>query len=164
MKTVRDGWRPLQRLELRDELVHDTYKSKKRLTDPTRCPRCSAVYRDGRWQWASAPAGAREELCPACHRIQDHLPAGYVTLAGEFLAAHRDDVLQLVHDREAREKADHPLERIMSFEDAEDGVSITTTGIHPARSIGEAVYAAYKGHAEYHYNKQENLLRVRWMR
>jgi NMD protein affecting ribosome stability and mRNA decay len=164
MKSIRDGWRPLQRQELRDELVHDTYKAKKGLQEPTRCPGCGAVYHGGRWQWGSVTADAQEELCPACHRIRDHFPAGYVTLAGDFLVTHRTDLLQLTRHREAHEKAEHPLERIMNIEDVEGGVLITTTGIHLARDIGEAVHAAYKGQLEYHYNKQENLLRVRWVR
>jgi NMD protein affecting ribosome stability and mRNA decay len=164
MKADRGGWRPLQRNELRDELVHDTYKSKKKLSEPTRCPECGAVYHGGRWQWRIAAAGAHETLCPACHRIHDKFPAGYVTLKGEFIVAHRDEILQLIRNREAHEKAEHPLERIMGIEGVEDGVLVTTTDIHLARNIGEAVHAAYKGELQYHYNKEENLLRVLWTR
>lgn len=110
-------------------------------------------------------AGAHETLCPACHRIHDKFPAGYVTLKGEFLVAHRDEILQLARNREAHEKAEHPLQRIMGIEHADDdGVLITATGIHLARDIGEAVHAAYKGELQYHYNKEENLLRVLWTR
>jgi NMD protein affecting ribosome stability and mRNA decay len=164
MKTDRGSWRPLRRDELRDELVHDAYKSKKKLPEPTRCPDCGAVYRDGRWTWDLAPADANEELCPACRRIRDRFPAGYVTLEGEFLQAHRDELLQLARNREAKEKAEHPLERIMAIEDVDGNVQITTTDTHLARDIGEAVHAAYKGELEYHYNKEENLLRVHWTR
>jgi len=164
MKTDRGSWRPLRRDELRDELVHDAYKSKKKLPEPTRCPDCGAVYRDGRWTWDLAPGDANEELCPACRRIRDRFPAGYVTLEGEFLQAHRDELLQLARNREAKEKAEHPLERIMAIEDVDGNVQITTTDTHLARDIGEAVHAAYKGELEYHYNKEENLLRVHWTR
>jgi NMD protein affecting ribosome stability and mRNA decay len=164
MKTVRSGWRPLQREELRDELVHDSYKSKRKLSEPTRCPECGAVYHSGRWQWGMAAAGAHETLCPACHRVHDKFPAGYVTLKGEFAVTHRAEILQLVRHREAREKAEHPLQRIMDIEDVDDGVLVTTTDIHLARDIGEALHAAYKGELEYHYNKEENLLRVLWTR
>jgi NMD protein affecting ribosome stability and mRNA decay len=122
------------------------------------------VYFDGRWQWATAPAEAHEEPCPACHRIRDRFPAGYVTLKGEFFAAHRDEIVHLARHREAHEKAEHPLERIMAVEDVPEGVQITTTDTHLARDIGEAVHAAYKGELEYHYNKEENLLRVHWTR
>lgn len=164
MKQPRDGWRPLQREELRDELVHDTYQARAKLPEPTRCPDCGLVYHDGRWQATVAGAGAHEHLCPACHRIRDHFPAGYVTLAGTFFAAHRADLLQLARNREAHERAEHPLERIMGIEDVEAGVLITTTGIHLARGIGDAVHAAYKGQLDYHYNKDQNLLRVQWSR
>lgn len=164
MKADHGGWRPLQREELRDELIHDTYKSNKKLHEPTRCPQCGAVFQGGRWQWLAAPAAAHEARCPACHRIHDKFPAGHVTLQGEFLVAHRAEILQLAHNREAHEKAEHPLQRIMGIEDVEHGVLITTTDTHLARNIGEAVHAAYKGRLEYHYNKAENLLRVQWSR
>lgn len=164
MKGERGGWRPLRREQLMQELVHDSYKSKKKLPEPTRCPDCGAVYRSARWTWAAAPPGAHEALCPACHRIRDRFPAGYVTLKGEFLGAHRDEILHLVRNREAAEKAEHPLERIMAIEDADDGVLVTTTDTHLARSIAEAVQAAYKGELEFRYNKEDNLLRATWSR
>jgi NMD protein affecting ribosome stability and mRNA decay len=164
MKTDRGSWRPLRRDELRDELVHDAYKSTRKLPEPTRCPDCGAVFSNGRWTWGPAPEGANEENCPACRRVHDRFPAGYVELHGEFLAGHRDEVLQLARNREAKEKAEHPLERIMGVEDVDGGVLITTTDTHLARDIGEALHSAYKGELEYHYNKEENLLRVHWAR
>ena len=164
MKAVRDGWRPLQRQELRDERVHDAYKSSKHLRAPAHCPDCGAIYVDGRWRWGSVASGAHAERCPACHRIHDHFPAGFVTLSGAFLAAHRAEIEQLVRHREGREKAQHPLERIIAIEDTADGILITTTGIHLARALGDALEAAYKGQLDYHYNDQESLLRVQWTR
>jgi NMD protein affecting ribosome stability and mRNA decay len=164
MKSDRGSWRPLRRDELRDELVHDAYKAQRKHAEPTRCPQCGVVYTDGRWTWGLAPAGAHEERCPACQRMRDHFPAGYLVLTGEFLAGHRDELLQLARHREAKETAEHPLERIMDIEDVEGGVQITTTDTHLARDIGEALHSAYKGALEYHYNKEENLLRVHWAR
>lgn len=164
MKTDRGSRRPLRRDELRDELVHDSYKSKWKLAEPTRCPECGAVYSGGRWTWGVAPVDALQVTCPACRRVQDRFPAGYVMLEGEFLAGHCDEVLQLARHRAAMEKAEHPLERIMAIEDVAGGVQITTTDTKLARNIGEAVYSAYKGELEYHYNKEENLLRVHWAR
>lgn len=164
MKNDRGSWRPLRRDELRDELVHDSYKLKGKLPEPMRCPDCGVIYSDGRWNWGLAPEGAQEQRCPACQRVHDRYPAGYVVLKGEFLAGHRDEVLQLARNREAKEKAEHPLERIMGIEDVDGGVQITTTDTHLARDIGEAVHSAYKGDLEYHYNKEQNLLRVHWAR
>jgi len=159
-RTNRERWRD----ELRQELVHDPYQSKGKPPEATRCPECGAVYHGGRWQWGAAGAGAHEQLCPACHRMRDHFPAGYVTLSGPFVSEHRDELLQLARHHEAKEKAEHPLERIMAIEDVEGGVLITTTDTHLAHDIGEAVRAAYSGSLEFRYSKEENLLRVHWTR
>ncbi|MBI2318526.1 MAG: ATPase [Betaproteobacteria bacterium] len=164
MKGERGGFRMLKREQLLQELVHDSYKSKRKLAGPSRCPECGAVYQRGRWSWASAPAGAHEQKCPACHRIADKFPAGYVSLKGPFLREHREQILNLVRNHETKEKAEHPLERIMAIEDTAQGVLVTTTDTHLARDIAEALYHAWKGDLEFHYNKEENLLRATWSR
>ena len=144
--------------------MHDTYKLRGKLAEPTRCPDCGAMFHAGRWQWAQAPGDAHEARCPACHRIHDRFPAGYVTLKGTFLAAHRDELLHRVRHCEEDEKGDHPLERIMGVEEGAEGILVTTTGTHLARRIGDALHDAYKGELDYRYNKEENLLRVTWSR
>jgi len=57
MKGERGGFRPLRREQLFQELVHDSYKSSRKLSEPTRCPECGAVFLKGRWTWGVAPAG-----------------------------------------------------------------------------------------------------------
>jgi NMD protein affecting ribosome stability and mRNA decay len=164
MKTERGGFRPLRREQLFKELVHDSYKSSRKLHEPTHCPECGAVFQNGRWTWGLASPGAHEEKCPACHRIHDKFPAGHVTLKGAFFRQHREPILQLVKNHEAKEKAEHPLQRIMKIEDTEEGVLVTTTDTHLARDIAEALYHAHKGELDFHYNKEDNLLRATWSR
>jgi len=144
--------------------VDDSYKSRGKREDPTVCPDCTAVFTQGRWQWLTAPAAAHRERCPACHRIHDNAAAGYVTLEGEFLAEHRDEILALVRNVEQKERAQRPLQRIMAVSDARDHILVTTTGSHLARNIGEAIRHAYQGDLELNYNEGENLARVRWKR
>jgi NMD protein affecting ribosome stability and mRNA decay len=146
------------------ELSQDSYKSKVKLPEPTRCPTCGATYHNGRWTWDTAPAGAHETVCPACHRIHDKFPAGYVTLKGEFLKMHREEILNIVRNCETKEKAEHPLERIMAIEDAGGGVLVTTTSEHLARDIAGRLHSAYKGTLDLHYGKDEDLLRATWSR
>jgi len=154
----------LRREQLLQELVQDSYKAAHKLPDPTRCPECKAIFHKGRWTWGDAPKGTHEHPCPACQRIRDKFPAGYVTLKGIFLGQHRDEILHLIKHCEAKEKADHPLERIMAIEDAGGELLVTTTDTHLAREIAERVHHAYKGDLAFHYNKDENLLRATWSR
>ncbi len=154
----------LRREQLLQELVHDTYKTKGKLPEPTRCPGCGATYHRGRWTWEAADPGAHEQLCPACHRIRDKYPAGSVTLKGPYLKAHRDEITHMVRNCEGKEKSGHPLERIMAIEDTDEGMLVTTTGTHMARDIAERVHEAYKGEVEFHYNKEDQLLRATWSR
>ena len=63
---------------------------------------------------------------------------------------------------QAKEKASHPLQRIMDIEKTAHGTMITTTDIHLARGIGDALHHAYRGELEFHYNPEQNLLRVTW--
>ena len=158
------GFHPIRRDRLLQEAVHDTYKTKGKLPEPTVCPDCGAVFHAGRWQWIEKPENAHQAVCPACHRVRDRFPAGYVSLAGEFFAAHEAEILQLIRHRETREKTEHPLQRIMAIEKTEHGTLITATDIHLARGIGEALHHAYQGELEFHYNPEQNLLRVNWSR
>lgn len=146
------------------ELVHDPYKSKRKLAEPTACPNCGAVFQQGRWTWNERATNAEEAICPACHRIHDRVPAGFLTLAGEFLIQHKDEILNLVRNLEQREKAQHPLKRIMSIEDQGQDVLITFTDPHLARGVGEAVQHAYAGELDFEYTEEDNMLRVNWTR
>lgn len=158
------GFQLIRRDRLQQEAVHDSYKSKGKLPEPTVCPECGAVFHGGRWQWLEKPQGAHSETCPACHRMRDRFPVGYVSLGGAFLAEHEAEIMQLIKHHEAREKAEHPLQRLMDIEKTEQGYQVTTTDIHLARGIGDALHHAYQGELEFHYNPEQNLLRVSWNR
>jgi hypothetical protein len=90
---------------------------------------------------------------------------GVLLLTGEIVVRHRDQVLGLARNEEARIKAEHPLARIIKIEDrteAPRGVLITTTDPHLARHIGEALHHAYRGTLTCRYEENEDLLRANW--
>lgn len=164
VKTLPPGFHPIRHDRLLQEQVHDVYKSKGKPPGAAVCPQCGAVFQQGHWRWGEAPVGAQQESCPACLRLQDKIPAGFVTLEGAFFLAHQDEIMRLVHNLEEQERAGHPLKRIIATEVRADSALVTTTDIHLARAIGEALSHAYQGELEYHYNPAEQLLRVHWSR
>lgn len=152
----------------RDNIVpergHDAYRPAGRLSDPSVCPRCEAVFREGKWRWMPPPSGANTEICPACRRTEDDYPAGFLTLASPFLAEHKAEVVNLIRNEESAEKQEHPLNRIMKLDDQGEVIEITTTDVHLPRRIGEAVHRAYKGELELRYADDETSVRIRWER
>jgi len=169
MKPIRSNVRLLPRENPQDRQraagrPEDPYRDTERPPEPTFCPTCKAVFADGRWTWARKPEEYFEQNCPACQRIQDEFPAGYVMIKGEFIKQHRDEIIALLRSKEDREKSEHPLQRIMAIEDVREGLQVTTTDSHLARGIGEALHDAYKGDLKLRYSRDENLLRATWKR
>lgn len=162
--TVSEGFRKISRNDgIFKERVHDAYKAKGKLREPSVCSQCGAVFHKGRWQWLDAPPDAHRTVCPACNRIHDHFPAGFLTLKGDFFRSHHDEIMNLVKNLEKHERAEHPLKRIMAVEEKDGTTLVTTTDIHLARSLGDALHHAYQGDLEYHYNDEQNLLRLKWV-
>lgn len=151
---------------LLEQEIHDPYMTRAKHIEPTVCPECGVVYNNGRWQWLpEIPSGANKELCPACQRIQDKVPAGYLTLKGEFFSQHQDEIMNLLHNKVDAEKSQHPMKRLMDAETQEDGSTlITFTDMHLPRGIGEAIERAYEGELEIQYTEQAGILRVYWQR
>jgi NMD protein affecting ribosome stability and mRNA decay len=152
----------------RDKLIsdtrHDPYRETKKPADLTDCTECGACYRDGRWTWRKAPAGSPRGLCPACRRIRDDYPGGYLSLEGGFVRQHAHEIRGLVHNVEEREKSEHPLHRLIAVSEHEDGLLITTTDPHLAHAIGKALHHAYQGELEAAYSDDESLVRATWRR
>lgn len=162
MKPERGGFRMLSREQRMMPPLEDSYRVDTKLPDPTRCPGCGATFRKGRWTWKKSPPDANLQRCPACLRIHDHFPAGYVTLKGRFDPQRRIELLNLVKAREARAKAEHPLQRIISVENVADGIQVTTTDGHLARGIAHALHDAFHGTLDLTYSRDENLVRAIW--
>lgn len=142
----------------------DPYRAALKPPEPTTCPKCHATFTGGRWSWDAAPEDSYHHICPACQRIHDHFPAGYVTIKGEFFRDHRDEIVALIENHEKTEKSRRPLQRIMGMEDTREGFQVTTTDSHLARGIAEALHGAYKGDLKLRYSRDENLVRATWKR
>jgi len=145
------------------EQMHDAYPHSSKLAEPNVCPVCSAVFKGGHWQWVDSwSLESHQEICQACRRIRDNDPAGFVTMSGDFMESHKQEVINLARNEEAAECSRHPLNRIMSIEDHGNLMIVATTDIHLPKRIGSALHRAYKGEMDLHYDKQGCFVRVNW--
>ena len=142
--------------------ILDPYQRQQKLHEPTVCRSCGAIYRHGSWQWGKLAAGAHEEICPACRRIAEELPAGIVTVHGVQDQRRKDEIIALARHQEQAENSEHPLNRIIAIEDKGDALSITTTDIHLPRRFGEALKRTLHGDLAIHFDESGYFVRVDW--
>ena len=166
MKTTGDRLRQLRlgNPGLREE-IHDPYRSRSKTRGPAACPNCGATYIKGHWTWQQQEHAPTSKMkCPACRRIEDRVPAGIISLEGEYLHEHADEALRIVHNTEKLENGNHPLHRIMEI--IRDGarIEIHTTDVHLPRRIGHALEDAWGGTLDTHYDEEGYLARVHWRR
>ena len=135
------------------------------------CRKCGVFYRNKRWTVDAAElekikgeAGASTLVCPACQRMEDDNPAGIVTLKGDYLLEHEDEILNALKHAEAKWRASNPLGRIMEIRQEKDLMAIATTDDKLAQKLGREIYKAHKGNLHYQWNEDEELVRVSWTR
>jgi hypothetical protein len=145
-----------------DAARHDPYQMKGKYAEPTVCKTCHATFQHGHWVWGALPDAAQQAECPACHRIRDKQPAGFITLAGAVVEGDRDALVRLARNVEKHETAEHPLHRIIGIEMQDGDIVVTTTDVHLPQRIGEAVRHAHKGHLDVAYAHDEYSVRVHW--
>jgi hypothetical protein len=150
---------------------HDPYIADGHPPDGTICTHCSAFYENQHWnidpkraQTLRASGAANEVVCPGCRKIAERNPHGVITLSGDYWPQHRDDILNLVRNEEARGIQTNPLERIIDIREDGKELVIETTNEKLAQRIGRAIHSAHKGEIEYKWPEGTRLVRVLWER
>jgi hypothetical protein len=148
----------------RDRLIkekrHDAYKEKQKLPDPSLCTECGVLFSCGRWVWKGTDDAVHKTVCPACRRIIERNPAGFVMIQGRFYEERMDELKNLIYNTEKSETLQHPIERLIQIVHDADGTVVTTTGIHIARRIGDAVSRAFGGDYSIQYLDEEKRVRI----
>lgn len=158
-------FQPVHRDQFHQEHEHDSYQRPRKMPEPPVCPDCGAIFHSGHWQWGAHRPASKEVICPACHRIRNHLPAAFLHVGGPYFVRHCDELLTLIRHLAEQARAGHPLARIMNIKGENgDCVLITTTDIHLARDLAEALHHTYHGVLTFHYNAAEKQLHVDWQR
>jgi len=128
------------------------------------CSQCGTAFADLRRTRDAVPKELDEMVCPACRRIANRYPAGYIEVKGPFFRKQRDEILNLVREVELQTRKEQPLERIMETVNDGDDMLITTTGVGIARRIGEALSRSYEGNLYFETPEDEEFIRVFWKR
>ncbi|MGB2983887.1 MAG: BCAM0308 family protein [Candidatus Bipolaricaulia bacterium] len=145
----------------------DPYHEGRKYPEPTACPRCHLVYRNGRWQTAEAEDDehrVNESHCPACRREIDLLPGGLLFLSGDYLSGHKKEILSIARNQAVSAASHRPLQRIMWIEEDGENTEIATTNGHLALRIGKAIESACKGSLDIKHAHGDQLVRVYWKR
>lgn len=144
------------------------------MSEPGRCESCGALYVNRRW--THAPTALEDTqvqhqtaehltICPACKQKSVGEPRGFVFLEGSFLAAHRQEIEQLLRNEAMRAGEDNPLARILEFDkSAGRKVIVSTTTEHLAQRLGHALEKAFGGNVDYDFSHENKLARVSWKR
>jgi NMD protein affecting ribosome stability and mRNA decay len=159
-----------------------TYKKKTSTSDPylprgasrkvSVCEGCSAVNMNKRWYTGGDVYNVAVKnpeivrvVCPACLKIRDNFPGGIVTLKGDYVLPHKQDLLKLIRNEEDRARGLNPLERVMKVkENGYGSIIISTTNEKLAQRIGRAIKKAFHGEVAYHWSHDNKLVRVDWVR
>lgn len=149
----------------------DTYLAKEAPKAPVFCRKCGLFYRNKRWvmdsgefQKMKSGTGVATTVCPACQRIADDNPAGVVTLSGDYLLSHEDEILNALKHTELQSRTKNPLGRIMEIAQEADVVTITTTEDKLAQKLGREIFKAHRGELQYQWSHDPQLVRVTWKR
>lgn len=135
------------------------------------CKDCKAVYHSKKWFLDAKLYEQKKKLkdinwvtCPACKKTKENVPNGVVTLKGDFLKQHKQEILNLIHNEDARSKNYNPLKRIMKINEKGGEIEILTTSAKLAQRLGSILFKAYSGEVEYKKHENAKFMRVEWKR
>jgi len=134
------------------------------------CKVCGVVWHSKHWSLPNekltndAADKSAETTCPACRKSQDKYPEGFVIIKGSFAVEHKEEIINLLHNKEAHALHINPLERIMDIKDNGEVIEVSTTTDKLAQRIGRMLHKAFGGNVEYKWSSDVKLARVYWSR
>jgi len=134
------------------------------------CPVCHAVYRDRHWSlnpkaYAEVVAGDHQETtCPACLKMEQVYAEGVVTLGGDYLWQHEDEIRNLIRNTEQQALQQNPLERIIRMERRGEDLVVETTDVKLAEHFGRVIHRAHQGELQLSWSGTPATCRVKWQR
>lgn len=152
------------------DTAKDPYLQKISPGDMAVCKRCAAVYHNKRWsldkKLKTRSTGKRkiEVLCPACQKIKERFAEGFVTIKGGFVKEHKEEIINLIRNKEQRAMHNNPLDRIIEIKEKRGSIEVATTTDKLAQRLGQVIKKAFSGEVEYKWSSDTKLTRVVWTR
>ena len=144
---------------------HDPYDEGRKYSEGMYCPRCRALYSQGRWRWpGNGTQRGEPQLCSACRRIRDRFPAGEIRVSGRYLDSHHREIVNLIRNVIREEERRAPLKKVIDFSNQGGGLRVSLTDDHLARRIGKAIRRAHDGDLSVRYSSGERFVRLHWHR
>lgn len=116
------------------------------------CPMCRNVHFKKMWhapgsspkhEEGVAATPTREELCPACKMVKEHLFEGELFVE-EVPAEHKTELLNLIHNVGRHATEIDPQHRIIDIEETDKGLRVTTTENQLVDRIAKKIQEAFK--------------------
>jgi len=149
----------------------DPYQTEDTVKEPAICQKCNAVYQGKHWQFDGEKAESLQHssqvmwvTCPACTKIEDHYPEGFMTLKGDYLWAHEEEIRNLLRNEAEAVMNTNPLSRIMQIKADNGALVIETTEQKLAEHLGRSLTAAHSGELNVQWSKAPKVCRVEWER
>jgi NMD protein affecting ribosome stability and mRNA decay len=155
----------------RTHTTPDPYLADAGIKEPALCQSCQAVYRQKRWQldprmaetMARDPA-AHWVTCPACLKVAERYPEGILTLRGNYLWNHEEEIRHILVNAAERISMRNPLERVIRIDRSEDALVIETTDNKLAEQLGRTLQKAHSGELQIDWQGSPVVCRVQWER
>jgi hypothetical protein len=139
-----------------------------RLTEPTVCERCGAIFSNRAWRRRRGVTGALLDRaawtqCPACKQTRGGEYWGRVVVRGSFALANESAIRQRIQNVAAQAESTQPEHRLVSVEREGDVLDVLTTSQKVAHRIVHELKKAFRGRASYKWSDDGSLFAV-WER
>ncbi len=149
----------------------DPYLPGEGLKETSLCRDCHAVYRNKRWSLDQEVYDSLKDegsslwtSCPACQKRAEKYPEGVVTLRGDYLWEHEEEIRNILRNEEKKAMAKNPLERIIRMDREGDALVIETTEEKLAEHFGRALHKSHQGDLNVSWTQEHSRCRVTWER
>jgi len=155
----------------RTRTSNDPYLPEGGHKEPAICKSCHALYQQKRWLLDPHTVEAMQNrpdvqwvTCPACQKIAEHYPEGILTLSGDYLWNHEQEIRNILDNEAERVFAKNPTARIMQMTAEDQSLVIETTEQKLAEHLGRVLNRAHRGELQVDWSGSPRICRVNWER